>query len=225
MLHPKLHAKVRADEYIHQGKRQLLIDQIAQKGITDKAVLDAMMEVPRHFFLDPAFEVIAYENRAFPILAAQTISHPYTVAYQTQLLEVKKHDKILEIGTGSAYQSCVLAKMGARVFTIERQKILYNYNTEFFYLKEFPEIKRFLGDGFKGLPGFMPFDKIIVTCGAPFIPETLLQQLKMGGIMVVPVGEGDTQIMHKIIKTENGFIEDKLDNFSFVPMLEGINRK
>ncbi len=220
-----LQSKVRTDDYIHKGKRQILLDEIGNKGITDKAVLNAMMEVPRHFFLDPAFEVIAYENRAFPIGADQTISHPYTVAYQTQLLQIRKHDKVLEIGTGSAYQACVLARLGARVFTIERQKKLYDYNSKFFYLKEFPEIKRFLGDGFKGLPGFAPFDKIIVTCGAPFIPEQLLEQLKPGGIMVVPVGEGDKQVMHRITRQGDDFSEEVLDAFSFVPMLEGVQRK
>jgi protein-L-isoaspartate(D-aspartate) O-methyltransferase len=219
-----LHTKVRKDDYLHKGRRKKLLDELAEKGITDEKVLEAMNQVPRHFFLDPAFEIIAYENRAFPIGANQTISHPYTVAFQTQLLQVKKFDKVLEIGTGSAYQSCVLAKLGARVFTIERQKSLYEINNQFFYLKEFIDIKRFLGDGFKGLPGYAPFDKILVTCGAPFIPESLLDQLKIGGCMVVPVGEGDKQIMYKITKLEDGFVKEEFGNFSFVPMLEGINR-
>ena len=220
-----LQSKVRKDDYIHKGRRQELVKEIAGKGITDSLVLQAIQEVPRHFFLDPAFEKIAYENRAFPIGADQTISHPFTVAYQTQLLEVKRFDKVLEIGTGSAYQSCILAKMGARVFSIERQKKLFDYNEKFFYLKEFPEIKRFWGDGFKGLSAYAPFDKVIITCGAPFIPEVLLGQMKESGIMVVPVGEGDQQVMHRIIKTAEGFKEDKLEQFSFVPMLEGVNRK
>lgn len=220
-----LQSKVRKDDYIHKGRRQELVKEIAGKGITDSLVLQAIQEVPRHFFLDPAFEKIAYENRAFPIGADQTISHPFTVAYQTQLLEVKRFDKVLEIGTGSAYQSCILAKMGARVFSIERQKKLFDYNEKFFYLKEFPEIKRFWGDGFKGLPAYAPFDKVIITCGAPFIPEVLLGQMKESGIMVVPVGEGDQQVMHRIVKTAEGFKEDKLEQFSFVPMLEGVNRK
>lgn len=219
-----LHTKIRKDDYLHQGRRLKLIEELRQKGITDEKVLNALNQVPRHFFLDPAFEVIAYENRAFPIGASQTISHPFTVAFQTQLLQVKKMDKILEIGTGSAYQACVLAKLDARVFSIERQKSLYEYNNDFFYLKEFVDIKRFLGDGFKGLPGYAPFDKIIVTCGAPYIPEQLVDQLKIGGIMVVPIGEGDEQIMYRITKTKDGITQEQFGNFSFVPMLEGINR-
>lgn len=219
-----LHTKVRKDDYLHQGRRQKLVDELRDKGITDEKVLEAINAVPRHFFLDPAFEIIAYENRAFPIGASQTISHPYTVAFQTQLLQIQKMDKVLEIGTGSAYQACVLAKLDARVYSIERQKSLYEHNNEFFYLKEFVDIKRFLGDGFKGLPSYAPFDKIIVTCGAPMIPVKLIEQLKVGGIMVVPVGEGDKQIMYRIIKTADGIVEEQFGNFSFVPMLEGINR-
>lgn len=219
-----LHAKIRKDDYLHQGRRQKLIDELRAKGISDEKVLQALYQVPRHFFLDPAFEVIAYENRAFPIGADQTISHPFTVAFQTQLLQIQKMDKVLEIGTGSAYQACVLAKLDARVYSIERQKTLFDYNNHFFYLKEFIDIKRFLGDGFKGLPGYAPFDKIIVTCGAPFIPTKLIEQLKVGGMMVVPVGEGEKQIMYRITKTETGVLEEQFGDFSFVPMLEGVNR-
>ncbi len=219
-----LHTIIRKDDYIHIGRRKKLLEELVAKGITDERVIQAMQQVPRHFFLDPAFEIIAYENRAFPIGASQTISHPFTVAFQTQLLGVKKLDKILEVGTGSAYQSCVLAKMGARVFTIERQKSLYEHNNHFFYLKEFMEIKRFLGDGFKGLPSYAPFDSILVTCGAPIIPQNLLEQLKVGGVMVVPVGEGDMQTMYRLTKTATGYTEEQFGNFSFVPMLEGIQR-
>lgn len=219
-----LHTIERKDDYIHKGRRQNLVQQIKALGITEEKVLDAIMAVPRHFFLDPALEVIAYENRAFPILAEQTISHPFTVAFQTQLLDVQRFEKILEIGTGSAYQACVLASMEARVFSIERQKKLYEYNNQFFYLKQFLNIKRFLGDGFKGLPSYAPFDKIIVTCGAPFIPLELVNQLKVGGVLVVPIGENEQQIMYKITKTDEGYTEEQFGNFSFVPMLEGINR-
>src|SRR5690606_731613 len=150
---------------------------------------------PRHFFLDTAFDEIAYEDRAFPILQQQTISQPYTVAYQTQLLDVKPFDKILEIGTGSAYQACVLAEMQAQVFTIERQKELFDHVKKFPFLSRYPAIRFFYGDGFEGLPTYAPFDKVLVTAAAPFIPEKLVEQLKPGGILVIPVGEGAVQQM------------------------------
>lgn len=213
----------RKDEYLHQGLRKQLLDELKEKGITDAKVLQAMMKIPRHFFLDPVFERQAYENRAFPIGEGQTISHPFTVAFQTQLLEIKRYDKVLEIGTGSAYQACVLAELEARVYTIERQKKLFEYNNHFFYLKDFHHIHRFYGDGFKGLLGYAPYDKIIVTCGAPFIPTELLKQLKVGGIMVVPIGDLEQQVMYKITKTEEGYSEEQFGNFTFVPMLEGRN--
>lgn len=211
------------DLYFHKGLRKKLIDEIATMGITDPSVLQAMDEVPRHFFVDSAFERIAYENRAFPILADQTISQPYTVAYQTQLLEVKPFEKVLEVGTGSAYQACILAALGAFVFTIERKRALYDFINKFYYLNKFPKLKRFYGDGFQGLPGYAPFDKIIITAAAPYIPNTLLDQLKVGGILVAPVDseDGEEQRMKKIIKTENGLEEVILDRFSFVPMLKG----
>lgn len=213
----------RTDEYLHQGLRKNLIDELKGKGITDPKVLHAMMNVPRHFFLDPVFERQAYENRAFPIGEGQTISHPYTVAYQTQLLDIQKYDKVLEIGTGSAYQACVLAMLDARVYTIERQKKLFDYNTNFFFLKSFNNIHRFYGDGFKGIASYAPYDKIIVTCGAPYVPTELLKQLKVGGLMVVPIGDLDQQVMCRITKTEDGYTEEKFGNFTFVPMLEGRN--
>jgi protein-L-isoaspartate(D-aspartate) O-methyltransferase len=212
------------DTFMHKGLRKHLIEELREKGIKDEAVLAAMNRIPRHFFLDPAFERIAYEDRAFPILAGQTISQPYTVAYQTQFLEVKKMDKILEIGTGSAYQACVLAEMDARVFTIERQKQLFDHNNNFFYLKKYPQLKRFYGDGFEGLPSFAPFDKVIITAAAPFVPPKLIEQMKVGGIMIIPVDadrEGSVQQMRRIVKTESGYDEEILDNFSFVPMLGG----
>src|ERR1044071_7239815 len=164
------------DTYRHKGLRKKLVDGIRKKGITDERVLSAINKIPRHFFLDSAFDEVAYEDRAFPIGEGQTISQPYTVAYQTQLLEVKSFNKVLEIGTGSAYQAVVLAEMGAQVYTIERQKKLFESNKTFDYLKKFPNIKFFYGDGFEGLPTFAPFDKIIITAAAPEIPEKLIQQ-------------------------------------------------
>ena len=219
-----LHSKPKDDNYLHKGLRKQLVQTLREKGIKDERVLTAIEAIPRHFFLDTAFEKRAYEDKAFPITAGQTISQPYTVAYQTQLLEIQKFDKVLEVGTGSAYQACVLAELGISLFTIERQKELYDYTGQFFFLKKYPNIKRFYGDGFEGLPSYAPFDKIIITCGAPFVPPKLLDQLKPGGIMVVPVGEGDKQKMKRIIKYNEGDIsEQEMGDFSFVPMLEGKN--
>jgi protein-L-isoaspartate(D-aspartate) O-methyltransferase len=222
-----LQRQEKEDGYMHKGLRKKLIEELREKGIRDEAVLEAMMNIPRHYFLDPAFERIAYEDRAFPIAAGQTISQPYTVAYQTQFLEVKKFDKILEIGTGSAYQACVLAEMGAMVYTIERQRQLFDHNNSFFYLKNYPQLKRFYGDGFEGLPSFAPFDKIIITAAAPFIPPRLVEQMKTGAIMIIPVDteEGDVQKMMRITKRDDGYDQEILDNFSFVPMLGGKERK
>src|SRR5450631_2390483 len=211
-----------SDSYRHKGLRKQLVEQIRNKGITDERVLQAILDIPRHYFIDSAFDKIAYEDRAFPIAEGQTISQPYTVAYQTQLLEVKPYDKVLEVGTGSGYQACVLALMGAQVYSIERQKQLYDLCKQFAYLRNFPSIRYFYGDGYQGLPTYAPFDKIIVTAAAPLIPEKLLEQLKPGGKMVIPVGEGRVQQMLRIYKDETGFIrEEILDNFSFVPMLQG----
>jgi protein-L-isoaspartate(D-aspartate) O-methyltransferase len=216
--------RVLSDSYRHKGLRKQLVDLIRNKGITDERVLQAILEIPRHYFIDSAFDQIAYEDRAFPIAEGQTISQPYTVAYQTQLLEVKSHDKVLEVGTGSSYQAIVLAMLGAQVYTIERQKHLYDHNKEFVYLRSFPAIRFFYGDGYQGLPTYAPFDKIIVTAAAPFIPEKLVEQLKPGGTMVVPVGEGKVQQMMRIHKDSAGGIrEEVFDNFSFVPMLQGKN--
>lgn len=209
---------------MHKGLRKKLIDELREKGIKDEAVLTAMLKIPRHFFLDPAFERIAYEDRAFPIAAEQTISQPYTVAYQTQFLEVKNFEKVLEIGTGSGYQACVLAEMGALVFSIERQRKLFDHNNHFFYLKNYPSLKRFYGDGFEGLPSFAPFDKVIITAAAPFIPPKLIDQMRVGGIMIIPVDDpedGAIQKMMRIIKTTEGYTREILDTFSFVPMLSG----
>jgi len=212
------------DSYRHKGLRKKLIDSLRLKGITNEQVLDAMMNIPRHFFLDTALDHIAYQDRAFPIQEGQTISQPYTVAYQTQLLELKPHDKILEIGTGSAYQASVLAEMGAHVFTIERQKKLFELNKEFIFRKKYPNIKFFYGDGFEGLPTFAPFDKILITAAAPFIPPKLIQQLKPGGKMVLPLDDDGMQKMMRITKNEDGsYEEETFSNFSFVPMLKGRN--
>jgi len=217
-----LNAVIREDNYLHKGLRKQLIQTLRDKGIKDERVLAALEAIPRHFFLDNAFERIAYEDRAFPISAGQTISQPYTVAFQTQLLEIKKFDKILEIGTGSGYQCCVLAELGAMIYTIERQKPLYDQLSQFFLLKNYPNIKRFYGDGFEGLPSFAPFDKIIITAAAPFVPEKLLAQLKPGGIMVVPVGDENGQKMLKITKDKQGNVhEEERGDFIFVPMLVG----
>lgn len=220
-----LHSKPKDDNYLHKGLRRDLVNLLREKGITDERVLEAINSIPRHFFLDPAFERIAYEDRAFPITANQTISQPYTVAYQSQLLEIKKFDKVLEIGTGSAYQACVLAELGALVFSIERQKALYDYVGGFFFIKNYPHIKRFYGDGFQGLPTYGPFDKVIVTAAAPFIPPKLIEQLKPGGIAVIPVGDDNGQKMMRITKDAAGNVkEETLGDFSFVPMLVGKNK-
>ncbi len=208
------------DSFKHQGLRRQLVQLLKEKGIKDQRVLEAIGKIPRHFFMDSQFDKFAYQDMAFKIDAGQTISQPYTVARQTELLELEKGMKVLEIGTGSGYQTCVLLELGAKVFTVERQKILYekakillakmNYQPKFFY-----------GDGYAGLPAFAPFDRILVTCGAPFIPEKLLEQLKPGGIMVIPVGEGDTQIMKVIRKSLNGELQvEDQGIFRFVPMLK-----
>jgi protein-L-isoaspartate(D-aspartate) O-methyltransferase len=214
------------DTYQHKGMRNQLVKLLRTKGITDENVLTAINNIPRHFFLDSAFDKIAYEDRAFPIGEEQTISQPYTVAYQSQLLQVKRNEKILEIGTGSVYQASVLAEMGARVFTIERQKKLYDRHKDFVFKAKYPNIKFFFGDGFLGLPTYGPFDKIIITAAAPYIPPKLIEQLKTGGFMVIPVDdtEGKSQRMLRLTKNENGsYAEESFDAFSFVPMLTGKN--
>ena len=196
--------------------------ELRQKGITDEAVLAAMERIPRHLFVDSAFKELAYRDMALRIGAGQTISQPYTVAIQTQLLQIKKTDKVLEVGTGSGYQAAVLGELGVRVFSIERQKLLYDTAKVFLpKLNPFYKIRYFFGDGYKGVPAYAPFDKIIVTCGAPYVPQELLAQLKPGGRAVIPVGEGEVQKMILLTKNEAGEIltEEKGD-FRFVPMLE-----
>ncbi len=219
-----LHSKPKEDTYLHKGMRNQLVQLLRDKKIKDERVLTAIGNIPRHFFLDPAFERHAYEDKAFPILADQTISQPYTVALQTELLELKKFDKVLEIGTGSAYQACVLAEMGISLYTIERQKELYDYVGKFFFLKKYFNIKRFYGDGYEGLPTYGPFDKIIVTAAAPYVPPKLIEQLKPGGIFVVPVGDENGQKMLRITKDKDGTLHtQELGAASFVPMLQGKN--
>jgi protein-L-isoaspartate(D-aspartate) O-methyltransferase len=210
------------DTYRHKGLRKKLVEAVRRKGITDEKVLHAIERIPRHFFLDSAFDEVAYEDKAFPIAEKQTISQPYTVAYQTQLLEVKPFDKVLEIGTGSAYQASVLADMGAQVYTIERQKKLFENNKNFAFLKKYPNIKLFYGDGYEGLPTFAPFDKILITAAAPEIPGKLVEQMKTGGMMVIPVGTGDVQVMKRFFKQQDSSLKEEVyDRFSFVPMLTG----
>jgi protein-L-isoaspartate(D-aspartate) O-methyltransferase len=203
----------------HQGLRRKLIEELRTREPYDAAVLNAMAEIPRHFFLDPVFVTQAYSDTAFQIGAGQTISHPSTVAYQTTHLQVRKGDKVMEIGTGSGYQTCVLLKLGAKVYSVERQRELYETTSKFLPSIGF-QPKLFYGDGYKGLPAFAPFDRILVTCGAPFVPEDLLKQLKVGGILMIPVGEGKVQTMTRITRTgESDFTTEKLKEFSFVPML------
>lgn len=225
------------DNHKLQGLRRNLAKGLEQKGIADKSILAAIEKIPRHCFVDritqernyltrnktageTAFVSKIYEDQAFPIGAGQTISHPLTVAVQSTLLEIKKGDKVLEIGTGSGYQTAVLMELGARVFSIERQRSLYDKVKKFLPELGYPA-KLFYGDGYAGLPAFAPFDKILVTAGAPYIPEPLKQQLIIGGILVIPVGEGETQIMLRIRKvSETTFVTEEHGNFSFVPLLE-----
>lgn len=209
------------DSIRHQGLRKRLVDGLKIKGIKDPQVLEAIGKVPRHLFMESSFINFAYKDQAFPIGAGQTISQPFTVAFQTELLEIEKFDKVLEVGTGSGYQAAILLEMGANVFTVERQKELYllamdflpriGYNPKFFY-----------GDGYKGLPTYGPFDKILVTAAAPSVPEDLKKQLKIGGRMVIPIGNSDRQNMVLITRlSEEDFETDKHGSFVFVPMLKG----
>ena len=208
------------DSYKHQGLRKQLVDIIREKGITDCNVLAAIGKVPRHFFFDSSFLKYAYEDKAFPIGAGQTISQPYTVAFQSQLLMLTRGQKVLEVGTGSGYQACILAEIGAKVFSIERQKSLYDKAVQFLPSLGY-RIKLFFGDGYKGLPAYAPFDKIIVTAGAPFIPDALMDQLKPGGILVIPVGSEDVQEMTTITRiSEKDFQKREHGKFRFVPLLE-----
>ena len=209
------------DSYRAQGLRKKLVQEVASKGIHDSKVLEAMGKIPRHYFLDSSFLEFAYQDKPFPIGEGQTISQPYTVAYQSQLLEVKAGQKILEVGTGSGYQAIVLLEMGAKVYSVERVKSLYEKTKKILSLMSY-QAKLFYGDGYKGLPMYKPFDRIIVTAAAPTIPDALLNQLAPGGIMVIPVGDSNgIQIMKSIHKDENNvFTEKDHGKFRFVPMLE-----
>jgi len=209
------------DTYKHKGQRIKLVEELIKQGITDKKVLTAISKVPRHLFMDPGYDKLAYENKAFAIGSGQTISQPYTVAFQSQLLGIEKGEKVLEIGTGSGYQTAILVELGANVFTIERQKELYlksqsllnqlGYHPQFFY-----------GDGYKGKASYSPFDKIIVTAGAPYIPEELQKQLTIGGILVIPVGDSVSQTMFSIVRlAKSEYQNTSFGEFLFVPLLEG----
>ena len=207
----------------HQGLRNQLVSLLQQKGITDKNVLDAISKIPRHLFLNSSFEDYAYQDKAFPIGAGPTISQPYTVAFQSQLLEVKKDDKVLEIGTGSGYQTAVLCAMGAKVYSVERQNELFKKTSVLFPKLGLRPKHLSFGDGYKGLPLHAPFDSIIVTAGAPIIPKPLMAQLKIGGRLVIPLGE-DVQIMTLLIrKNATQFEKHEFGEFRFVPLLEDKN--
>ncbi|MFD0835822.1 protein-L-isoaspartate(D-aspartate) O-methyltransferase [Mariniflexile aquimaris] len=211
------------DTFKHKGLRQQLVNVLISKGIKDEAVLKAIGKVPRHLFMDSGFLDFAYIDKAFPIAADQTISQPYTVAFQTELLQVKKDDKILEIGTGSGYQTAVLCEMGAKVYSIERQQELFKKTSKFLPKLGYRAKKLVFGDGYKGLEEDAPFDGIIVTAGAPFVPKPLLSQLKVGGRLVIPVGE-DTQIMTLFIRKDTKeFEQHEFGEFRFVPLLEDKN--
>ncbi|WP_010249991.1 protein-L-isoaspartate(D-aspartate) O-methyltransferase [Myroides injenensis] len=211
------------DSAKHQGLRNQLVEVLKQKGIEDRSVLQAVRSVPRHLFLDSSFEDFAYQDKAFPIGAGQTISQPYTVAFQSQLLKVEKDDKILEIGTGSGYQTAVLVAMGARVYSIERQNELYRKTSNLLPKLGIRAKLLTFGDGYKGLPNYAPFDSIIVTAGAPYIPQALLGQVKVGGRIIIPLGE-ENQIMTELIRiNETQFEKFEHGDFKFVPMLENKN--
>ncbi|MEN9699743.1 MAG: hypothetical protein RLZZ301_941 [Bacteroidota bacterium] len=208
------------DTFKHQGKRKQLIESLVEMGIKDQRILEAFFAIPRHFFLDLAFDEQAYTNMAFQIGSGQTISHPFTVAFQTELLELQKGMKVLEIGTGSGFQTCILCQLGVKVFSIERHHNLHVAAKKIIQHFQFTP-KLFFGDGYKGNTAFAPYDRILVTCGAPEIPQELLSQLKVGGLMVIPVGEGAEQKMLKLQKQEDGQLRlQEFGTFKFVPMLE-----
>lgn len=209
------------DSFRHKGLRKQLVDSIRRKGITDQQVLQAIEKLPRHFFFDSSFLEYAYEDKPFPIGAGQTISQPYTVAFQSMLLEVEKGLRVLEIGTGSGYQACILAEMGAKVFTIERHKVLFSKTSQLLPALGYQSVKVFFGDGYKGLPAYAPFDRILITAAAPAIPDELIEQLKPGGIMVIPLGQADVQTMTVLVKdADGGYQKSEHGAFRFVPMLK-----
>jgi protein-L-isoaspartate(D-aspartate) O-methyltransferase len=207
------------DNYREQGARKRLVELLNKKGIEDAQVLAAIGKVPRHYFFDETFWNQAYKDIAFPIGEGQTISQPYTVAYQTELLHISKGDKVLEIGTGCGYQTCILLELGAKVYTIERQEKLYQRTKQVLPYMGY-KTNFFCGDGSKGIPKYAPFNKIIVTAGAPFVPEDLLKQLAIGGILVIPVGDEQSQKMVTVLKvSETDYEKIVLDTFRFVPLV------
>jgi len=209
------------DSFRHKGLRKKLVDDLREKGISNENVLDAINQVPRHFFMESSFIELSYKDKAFPIEAGQTISQPYTVAFQTCLLEIKRHDRILEIGTGSGYQTAVLAELGAKVFTIERQRELF-LKTQAFLPSIGYKIHFVYGDGYEGLPAYEPFDSILITAATDEVPSSLLNQLKTGGRLVAPIGNDELQVMTLIIrKSETEFVRSSHGSFIFVPMLHG----
>ncbi len=213
------------DTYRHKGLRRQLLVALQERGILDERILEAMDAVPRHFFLDRAFAEWAYQDKAFSIGHSQTISQPYTVAFQTQLLELQVRDKVLEIGTGSGYQAAILAKMGAKVYTVERQEGLYIQAKALLEVLKPGHILFYLRDGMTGLPARAPFDKILVTAGALEVPDALLTQLKVGGMLVIPVGDEHIQRMRRIRRvSESEFVEEIHGDFRFVPLLSGLER-
>ncbi len=215
--------KTLIDTYRHKGMRVQLVSELKGRGITDVNVLKAITEIPRHFFLDNAFEEWAYKDVPFPIESDQTISQPFTVAFQTSLLNVKVNDKVLEIGTGSGYQAAVLSQMGAKVYTIERQVKLFNITSKFLPSIGYNQIRILLGDGYLGSERFAPFDKILVTAGATYVPDALIQQLRIGGLLVIPVGD-KVQKMLRITKVSETEVKtENFGDFRFVPFLKGIN--
>ena len=211
------------DTFKHKGLRKQLVTVLVTKGITSTAVLEAIGAIPRHLFMDSSFLDHAYQDKAFPIAASQTISQPYTVAFQSELLEVKSGDKILEIGTGSGYQTAVLCLLGAHVYSIERQLELFKKTSQFLPKIGYVAKRLIFGDGYKGLKEEAPFDSIIVTAGAPFVPKPLLSQLKIGGRLVIPVGDKDQVMTLYIRKGAKEFEKHELGNFKFVPLLENKN--
>ena len=211
------------DTFKHKGLRKQLVATLVSKGITNSAVLDAIGSIPRHLFMDSSFLDHAYQDKAFPIAANQTISQPYTVAFQSELLEVRPESKILEIGTGSGYQAAVLCVLGAHVYSIERQLELFKKTSKFLPKIGYVAKRLIFGDGYKGLPEEAPFDRIIVTAGAPFVPKPLLSQLKIGGRLVIPVGDMDQIMTLYIRKGTKEFEKHELGNFKFVPLLENKN--
>lgn len=214
------------DSYKHKGLRSKLVTELRHKSVTDERILRAIMDIPRHLFLDSAFAEWAYKDVAFPIESEQTISQPYTVALQTSLLRLQGNEKILEIGTGSGYQACVLSYMGTKVYTIERHEKLFFKTGQLLMDLGYNRIRTLLGDGYAGAERFAPYDRILVTCGAPYIPDALLSQLKIGGILVIPLDNGEGQRMIRLTKVEkNRFTKEDFGSCSFVPFLKGVENK